>query len=207
MEDVLVVKTEKLKDYIHGRVGLLTDKREAMLDIIIHEHEFIPRPAAEEDPSYRQIIPYVVLLQEGRVFTTRRLNKGGEARLHGKISVGIGGHINPVDELDPERVLMRGLERELHEEVAIEMMGELVPQGVINDDTNSVGSVHLGLCFTMEVAGNVSVNETDKLTGAWMTPEELSAEHILPSPLDRRAAEAVANAVAEEARKTGHARF
>lgn len=176
MEEVLVVKTEKLNKYIQGRIGLLTDAREELLRLIIEEHEFLPRPAAEEDPGYRQIIPYVVLRQNGLIFATRRLKKGGEARLHGKISVGIGGHINPVDETDPELVLMRGLERELHEEVTIKKPGTLVPRGVINDDTNSVGSVHLGLCFTMETDGAVSVNETEKLSGSWMTMEELRAE-------------------------------
>lgn len=176
MEEVLVVKTEKLQAYIQDRVGLLTDHREETLKLIVEEHAFLPRPLAEDDPGYRQIIPYVVLLQDGRIFATRRLNKGGEARLHGKISVGIGGHINPVDETDREQVLLRGLRRELEEEVSIEALGELVPRGVINDDTNSVGSVHLGLCFTMEVRGEVSVRETEKLTGGWMTPEELRAE-------------------------------
>ena len=176
MEQVLVVKTEKLNRFLQNRVGLIQDSRQELLELIIKEHEFMPRPDAEEDPGFRQIIPYVLLCQGDKIFTTRRLNKGGEARLHGKISVGIGGHINPVDEQDRERVLMRGLERELHEELSIEKAGELEPQGVINDDTNSVGSVHLGLCFTMKVEGAVSVNEVEKLTGAWMTLEELKAE-------------------------------
>lgn len=177
MEKVLVVKTEKLSEYISGRIGLLTDIREAVLEVIINEHEFIPRSDAEEDPSYKQIIPYVVLTQRGKVFATRRLNKGGESRLHGKISIGIGGHINPVDETDRKNVLMHGLERELDEEVDIEHRGQLVPRGLINDDSNGVGAVHLGLCFTMEVEGQVAVKETEKLTGAWMSIEELKAEY------------------------------
>ena len=176
MEKVLVVKTEKLAKFISGRTGLLTEDREAMLDIIINEHEFIDRPAAEEDPSYKQIIPYVVLTRKGLVFATRRLNKGGESRLHGKVSIGIGGHINPVDETDRRSVLMKGLERELDEEVYIRRRGELVPQGFINDDGNGVGAVHLGLCFSMEVEGEVSVKETEKLSGAWMGLQELRGE-------------------------------
>lgn len=177
MEKVLVVKTEKLAKYISGRTGLLTEDREAMLDIIINEHEFIDRPAAEEDPSYKQIIPYVVLKQKGRVFSTRRLNKGGESRLHGKLSIGIGGHINPVDETDRRSVLMKGLERELKEEVYIQRRGDLVPQGFINDDGNGVGVVHLGLCFSMEVEGEVSVKETEKLSGSWLSLQELRSEY------------------------------
>ena len=177
MEKVLVVKTEKLAKYISGKTGLLRDDREEMLDIIVNHHEFISRPAAEEDPSYKQIIPYVVLTQKGQVFTTRRLNKGGESRLHGKLSIGIGGHINPVDETDRRSVLMKGLERELEEEVYIQHRGELVPQGFINDDGNGVGAVHLGLCFSMEVEGEVSVKETEKLSGAWMSLQELKEEY------------------------------
>lgn len=176
MEKVLVVKTEKLAKFISGRTGLLTEDREAMLDIIINEHEFIDRPAAEEDPSYKQIIPYVVLTRKGLVFATRRLNKGGESRLYGKVSIGIGGHINPVDETDRRSVLMKGLERELDEEVYIQRRGELVPQGFINDDGNGVGAVHLGLCFSMEVEGEVSVKETEKLSGGWMSLQELRWE-------------------------------
>lgn len=176
MEKVLVVKTEKLAKFISGRTGLLTEDREATLDIIINEHEFIDRPAAEEDPSYKQIIPYVVLTRKGLVFATRRLNKGGESRLHGKVSIGIGGHINPVDETDRRSVLMKGLERELDEEVYIQRRGELVPQGFINDDGNGVGAVHLGLCFSMEVEGEVSVKETEKLSGGWMSLQELRGE-------------------------------
>ena len=176
MEKVLVVKTEKLAKFISGKTGLLTADREEMLDIIVNHHEFIDRPAAEEDPSYKQIIPYVVLTRKGLVFATRRLNKGGESRLHGKVSIGIGGHINPVDETDRRSVLMKGLERELDEEVYIQRRGELVPQGFINDDGNGVGAVHLGLCFSMEVEGEVSVKETEKLSGAWMGLQELRGE-------------------------------
>ena len=176
MEKVLVVKTEKLAKFISGKTGLLTADREEMLDIIVNHHEFIDRPAAEEDPSYKQIIPYVVLTRKGLVFATRRLNKGGESRLHGKVSIGIGGHINPVDETDRRSVLMKGLERELDEEVYIQRRGELVPQGFINDDGNGVGAVHLGLCFSMEVGGEVSVKETEKLSGAWMGLQELRGE-------------------------------
>lgn len=177
MEKVLVVKTEKLAKYISGKTGLLRDDREEMLDIIVNHHEFMDRPAAEEDPSYKQIIPYVVLTQKGRVFSTRRLNKGGESRLHGKLSIGIGGHINPVDETDRRSVLMKGLERELDEEVYIRHRGQLVPRGFINDDGNGVGAVHLGLCFSMEVEGEVSVKETEKLSGAWMSLQELKEEY------------------------------
>lgn len=173
MEYVLVVKTEKLSQFISGRTGLITESNAEMLDIIRAEHEFIPRPDAENDPGYKQIIPYVVLRRGDEIFMTRRLKKGGEARLHGLMSIGVGGHINPVDDVDRENVLLRGLERELDEEVEIEHRGGLHPVGFINDDTNGVGSAHLGLCYTLPVEGEVRVRETEKLEGGWTTAAEL----------------------------------
>ena len=80
MEQVLVIKREKLEQYIGGRNGLIRDNTEELLDVIMNGHEFMPRPEAEERPDYKQIIPYVILLQGDKVFVTRRLNKGGEAR-------------------------------------------------------------------------------------------------------------------------------
>lgn len=173
MERVLVVETEILNKYLQNIDGLIRENREEIVETIIDKHEFMDRPLAEEDPSYRQIIPYVILRQGDKIFTTRRLNKGTETRLHGKLSIGIGGHINPVDETDREKVLMKGLERELEEEVYIEKRGELKPLGVINNASDGVGSVHLGLCFEMEVQGEVKVRETEKLEGLWMTVSEL----------------------------------
>lgn len=175
MEQVLVVKREKIEKYIAGRNGLITENVPELLEIVRNGHEYLPRPEAEERPDFKQIIPYVILRQGDKVFVTRRLNKGGEARLHGKISIGIGGHINPVDEQGD--MLMKGLWREIHEEVELDKHGELVSCGFINDDSNSVGSVHLGACFTLEVEGNVSVKETEKLEGLWMTLPELNSNY------------------------------
>ena len=154
MEQVLVVERKKIERYISGRNGLITECAQELFEIIKAEHEFMPRDEAEQRPDYKQIIPYVILRRGDEVFVTRRLSKGGEARLHGKISIGIGGHINPVDK-----------------------HGELSPCGFINDDSNAVGSVHLGACFTLPVDGEVSVKETEKLEGLWMTKAELQENY------------------------------
>lgn len=82
-ESILVVKTEYLAPYIAGKNGLIRGHDAEILDIVTARHEFRPRPEMEEDPSYRQIIPYVVLTRGEEVFVLRRLKKGGEARLHG----------------------------------------------------------------------------------------------------------------------------
>lgn len=173
MEQVLVIKRSKVEDFIGGKNGLITERCAELVELIAREHEFMPRPEAEENTDYKQIIPYVLLCRGNEVFATRRLNKGGEKRLHGLISMGIGGHINPVDE-GGDDILMRGLWREIEEEVSIDAHGELEPCGFINDDSNSVGSVHLGACFKLKVEGNVSVRETEKLEGLWLKLDELA---------------------------------
>ena len=171
MEQVLVVKRSRIEHCISGRNGLIADCTQELFDIIKNEHEFMPRPEAEERPDHKQIIPYVILRRGDEIFAMRRLNKGGEARLHGRISIGVGGHINPVDEQGD--MLMRGLWREIDEEVGLTRHGELRPCGFINDDSNAVGSVHLGACFILPVEGEVTVRETEKLEGLWMSKKEL----------------------------------
>ena len=142
-ESILVVKTEYLAPYIAGKNGLIRGHDAEILDIVTARHEFRPRPEMEEDPSYRQIIPYVVLTR--------------------------------VDEAGRGEALMRGLRREVEEEVELERELSLTPVGVINEETNAVGSVHLGFMFTMEVAGEVRVRETEKLEGFWVKKSELPA--------------------------------
>lgn len=175
MENVLTVKRELVEQYI-PQTGITTDNIGKVVDITIEHHEFIPRPEAENDPTHKQIIPYVVLCRGDEVFATRRLNKGGEKRLHGLISLGIGGHINPESDGDGSDVLYRGLKREVEEEVNITTQCALVPRGMINDDGNEVGKVHLGMFFTMEVEGEVTVRETEKLEGFWLPRAELASK-------------------------------
>ena len=175
MENVLTVKRELIADYI-PKSGITEKDCGKVVDIILNNHEFIPRPDAENDPSKKQVIPYVVLCEGDRVFVTRRLKKGNESRLHGLLSLGVGGHINPAEDGDDEDVLNRGMLREIHEEVNITNFGKLTPRGLINDDTNEVGSVHLGLFYTLDVTGEVTVRETEKLEGFWLERSKLSGK-------------------------------
>ena len=172
MENVLTVKRELIAAYIPQK-GITIENCDKMVDIILSNYEFLPRPDAENDPSHKQIIPYVTICRGDEVFVTRRLKKGGESRLHGLLSIGIGGHVNPETDGNGDDVLKRGMKRELDEEVSIESMGKMTPHGIINDDTTEVGSVHLGLFFTLEVSGEVAVRETEKLEGFWVKRSEL----------------------------------
>jgi predicted NUDIX family phosphoesterase len=146
----------------------------AMLRATVASHgRYLNRPTAELDPAHKQLIPYVVVRDGNRVFLMRRTHAGGDARLHGKASIGVGGHLNPVD--DGDDALMAGLRREWTEELEAEWEPEFRLIGLLNDDRNPVGAVHLGIVFIVDAAGRtVDVRERDKLIGAFVEPEELS---------------------------------
>lgn len=171
-EEVLVVPRKELEKYIGFRTtDLIQDDTDAILDIILDEGLFLERRIAETSPRYKQIIPYVLIRHGESYFLLQRTNKQTEERLHHKLSLGIGGHINPDT---PE--LIEGLHKELDEEVEIEGDYDLSFVGILNDDTTDVGRVHLGAVYVLDTpTGDVKVRETDKMTGRWATREELAA--------------------------------
>ena len=171
-ESILVVRREFLAPYLTEDFGLIRSGAGDILRVVNEKHEFHPRPEMEDDPTFKQIIPYVLLSRMGEILALRRLKKGGEKRLHGQISIGVGGHINPVDDAEGG-ALRAGLRREVDEEVGVEHVLSLTPLGVINNDLDEVGRVHLGFLFRMEVAGEVTVRETEKLRGEFVGVERL----------------------------------
>lgn len=174
MENVLVVKTASLGDIVAVN-GLITGREDEVMAMIASEGLFLPRQVAEESPEYKQIIPYVAVVRGDEVFATRRLNKGGESRLHGLMSLGVGGHINEIDR-DHGEWLMNCLRREIEEEIDIADFGTLTLRGLINDNANDVGSVHLGFFFTLTTTGSVFVRETEKLAGGFAPIASLPGE-------------------------------
>lgn len=173
-ESILVVRREHLAPYLTEDFGLITEGVEEIVRVIEAHHEFRPRPEMETDPAYKQIIPYVLVTRGAEAFVMQRLKKGGEQRLHGLLSLGVGGHINPVDEAEGS-ALTAGLRREVDEEVALERAVSLTPLGVINNDRDEVGRVHLGFLFRLEAEGAVTVRETEKLSGSFMPIAALPA--------------------------------
>ena len=135
---------------------------------------YLARTAAENDPTHKQLIPYVVVRDGASVFLMRRTDAGGDARLHGKASIGVGGHLDPVDE--GEDALMTGLRREWAEELEADWEPEFRLIGLLNDDSNPVGAVHLGVAFEVQAGGRpVDVREREKLTGSFADAEEVAA--------------------------------
>ena len=173
-ESILVVRREYLAPHLTEDFGLITEGVEEIVRVIEAHHEFRPRPEMETDPAYKQIIPYVLVTRGAEAFVMQRLKKGGEQRLHGLLSLGVGGHINPVDEAEGS-ALTAGLRREVDEEVAMERAVSLTPLGVINNDRDEVGRVHLGFLFRLEAEGAVTVRETEKLSGSFMPIAALPA--------------------------------
>ena len=174
-ESILVVRREYLAPYLTEDFGLITEGVEEIVRVIEAHHEFRPRPEMETDPAYKQIIPYVLVTRGAEAFVMQRLKKGGEQRLHGLLSLGVGGHIDPVDDTAGHGALMAGLRREVDEEVAVERAASLTPLGVINNDRDEVGRVHLGFLFRLETEGAVTVRETEKLSGSFMPIAALPA--------------------------------
>jgi predicted NUDIX family phosphoesterase len=146
----------------------------ALRQAVAAHGRYLDRPLAEDDLSHKQLIPYVVVRDGSQVFLMERTDAGGDARLHGKASIGVGGHLNPVDE--GEDALMAGLRREWAEEIEADWEPDFRLVGLLNDDSNPVGAVHLGVVFTVEADGRpVAVREHDKLIGHFADADELGA--------------------------------
>jgi len=110
---------------------------------------FMPRPQAEKDPSFKQLIPYVIMTCGGKYLSYVRGKRAGETRLVAKRSLGIGGHINPVDwtlfTAESYKTYLEAVQREVAEEVSVEAAYTDKIVALLNDDSNEVGQVHLGI--------------------------------------------------------------
>lgn len=160
--------------------GLVTVGLERVLRTIRAASEYRPRQLVEDDPSMQQIIPYCVVHHphDGTYLLTRRLRRSTEQRLHHLYSLGVGGHINPVDGVagDP---LVGGLEREWAEEVVCSSPATARLVAMLNDDTTPVSRVHLGLVFLVEpTVSTTSVRETDKLEGESLQLSEMRRHYL-----------------------------
>lgn len=131
---------------------------------------YLNRSSAENDKRYKQLIPYVLLVCGDKILRYRRGKGGGEARLHGFYSVGIGGHISEEDHQlfsnDPYR---EGMRRELMEEVAIDGAKETAV-AVINDDSTEVGCVHFGVVHIMQVPDESVAGRRSGIVGPEFVP-------------------------------------
>lgn len=169
-ELVLGVPRARLWDGAGWR-GVREEGVEELLSVIASDATFRPRRDVEDDPAWKQVIPYVVLRDGDRIFLMRRTRAGGDQRLHDRYSIGVGGHVNPAD-----GDLHGGLLREWREEIDAAFVPEFRLLGLLNDDADPVGAVHLGVVYEADATGQpVAVRETHKLAGEFAALDEVRA--------------------------------
>ncbi len=158
--------------------GVVCGGLDEYIDRIRRYGFFRRRGDVEEDPSLKQVIPYLVVRRDGLYMLFQRTSTGGEGRLHGLFSVGVGGHVARADVDGAEDLVAAGLRRELDEELVVPGAWSARMVGVLNDDDNPVGAVHFGLVHLVDVhSGEVSIREADRLTGTLATAAEVRAAY------------------------------
>lgn len=155
-ELVLVVSRAALEPALCNDLLMPCSSFAIIEQIITKNATFIKRKDAEEDPLFKQIIPYFVFQQNNEFFLMQRTSTPGEIRLKNKMTLGIGGHLRRED-IGNAPLEEWGM-REFHEEVAFDGGITITPLGIINDERNDVGKVHLGLVFLVNgIGGTISI--------------------------------------------------
>ena len=177
-EQVLVFDRAIFEDL--GSFNGTSADSERYLDVILNKNNnrFQLRYLAEEDESLKQIIPYVLFYHDNELFSYVRGKQAGEDRLIGNRSVGIGGHINPVDEMlfagtkvaTDRQTYIEAVQREIDEEVVVDepLSPEII--GLINDDSNPVGRVHFGIVHVCRLSGKTVRKREQQITKAGFVP-------------------------------------
>lgn len=166
-EQVLVV-TRKLFEEVGAFEGIRTEGLDQAVKRLLDadSHFFMDRDAAEDDPGHKQLIPYCVFRCGERILHYTRGKAGGESRLHAKISVGVGGHINPVD-MEGGRTgadtYHAAVTREIEEELELPADHAHRIIALLNDDSNPVGQVHLGIVHLVDLPSEAVFSREDAL--------------------------------------------
>jgi predicted NUDIX family phosphoesterase len=176
-ENILVIR-RSLFDELGSFQGLNFEAEKYLKAILSRGNNFfIPRPEAETNPAYKQIIPYALIAFEKTVLHYVRGKKAGEQRLVAKGSIGIGGHMNEADEslfaMD-EEAYRAGVEREVNEEIKIDTPFEDRIVALLNDDSTEVGRVHLGIVHIFKLKEPKVQKREAMITGlTFLTRDEL----------------------------------
>ena len=180
-ENVLVISRE-LFDQLGAFQGISLEPEKYLPSMLDPENNyFLQRDLAEDDPGHKQIIPYAIFRHGDKFLHYVRGGGSGERRLASKGSIGIGGHINDVDyaasSLDKD-TYTNGVDREFDEDLNISGDHTQEILGLINDDSNEVGQVHLGVVhlFTLE-SNQVTAGEDNIVDLQFLSLEELEAKH------------------------------
>jgi len=170
-EQILVVKRKHLFATKAAWSGLKQVNFDSYLDIINEQKEFLSRGLMEADPTYKQIIPYLVFKHNDTYFLMQRQGDATEKRLQNKYSLGIGGHIRKEDLT--QQSIFDWAQREFHEEVSYAGDLKITPIGILNDDSNAVGQVHIGFVLLIEGEHNNISVKSELKSGELLTLEEM----------------------------------
>jgi predicted NUDIX family phosphoesterase len=193
-EQVLVVP-RPLFDALGTFQGIRTHGLDQAVDRLLdpENHFFMDRAEAEADPTHKQLIPYCLIRCGSAILSYTRGKSGGEDRLHAKLSVGVGGHINPVDTGNGRTgkdAYFAAVERELQEELVFDTTHTNRIAALLNDDSNEVGRVHLGIVHVIDLEdtrvharedalANLSFHELVELQGTLFPNLESWSQHVI----------------------------
>ncbi len=177
-EDVLCIQRVDAWPRAPEPQGLVAEDLERLQAVIRERSFFMPRREVEDDPTYLQIISFVVFRHQDRYFLTRRLRASTERRLRQRYSLGIGGHLNRRDTQGGD-VIDLGMRREWEEEVSYRGDFQARLLGVLNDSSAPVSRVHLGLVFLVDGSTpEIQVREVRKLSGELLTLDEMRIYYL-----------------------------
>lgn len=174
IEQVLVIPTSVFREtgYFQG----FSDETDRYLNVILDPKHasYRPRNLMEDDPSFKQLIPYCIFECDGQVFQYQRGTSQGEARLHAKRSIGVGGHVSTLDLNGEGCAYTEGMKREIEEEVFLTAEWSEKCVGLINDDETEVGKVHLGVVHVFHLeTPDLKPREASMVDSGFWSPSEM----------------------------------
>ncbi|TXH57306.1 MAG: hypothetical protein E6Q97_04580, partial [Desulfurellales bacterium] len=197
MDDELVLCAETSQVWPDGGDRVQLRKLDSLFDLNQQFQSYFKRRGdVETDPTWQQLCSYLVIRCGREVMGYQRPNKGGDVRLQGAVSVGIGGHVNRTDarpDANVSQVILNGILRELDEETQIAAVASPPdlkgPVWLIRDPTNDVGRVHTGVVAVLDVEHPLEEFSVTGCVCSWSTPQQLfrHAEHIFGAGAVQRA--------------------
>lgn len=172
-EQILVVKRSTLFPDESWN-GIKKVNFDYYISLIEAHKEFHSRGTMETDPTYKQIIPYLIFTHGGKLFVMQRDKKASETRLQSKFSLGIGGHIRETDM--KTNSIIDWATREFHEEVSYDGQLTVEPLGLLNDDSTDVGKVHIGFVLLLH-GEHDRISIKSELQSGQMMNQDLCNQH------------------------------
>ncbi|MBP6870085.1 hypothetical protein KBC04_04335 [Candidatus Babeliales bacterium] len=169
-EQILVVKQSFIFADQPAWHGVNSTSIDSIISIITEHQQYLERYLAEKDVSFKQIIPYMIFNFENKYFVMERKATASEQRLAGKLSLGIGGHMRQEDM--EGKTIFDWAQREFEEEIIYTGNLTISTLGILNDDTNDVGKVHLGLVLLLKGDNDQIFIKDEHKSGVLLSKEE-----------------------------------